>query len=192
VQKQGTRPPACALRLQDLELASPRLRRDPPVPIAFLAVGALGRRTPTLASHMQPEASGTASSLAQRTTWGSLGPSVDADVRQFWSSSTPVLSLRPSRACAAPGGAEAGRQVAATNGRCVIRTTRVGRRSRRRGGASCTREPTRRPGGGERRTRRRFPRIEGKTRTRREGSRCGQSGSAHRSLLPVPIRSVCL
>jgi hypothetical protein len=37
-----------------------------------------------------------------------------------------------------------------------------------------------------------FPRIEGKTRTRREGSRCDQSGSAHRSLLPVAVWSVRL
>lgn len=40
------------------------------------------------------------------------------------SSSAPVVSPRPSRACAAPGGAAADRQVAATTGGCLVGTTR--------------------------------------------------------------------
>ena len=52
-------------------------------------------------------------------------PRKGAAMRQRWSSSAAVVSARPPRACAAPGGAEAGRQVAATTWGGVIRTTRV-------------------------------------------------------------------
>ena len=124
--------------------------------------------------------------LPRGTKTRCLAPAAAGRRRGCSLSSTPVVSLRPSRACAAPGRAEAGRQVAATNGGCVIRTTPVWDASRDAGEVRAAPESP--PAAGRRRTADETPspRIEGKTRTRREGSRCGQSGSAHRSLLRWP------
>ncbi len=63
--------------------------------------------------------------LPLRTTSTTLGQPMWRPLGDCCRSSAPAVSARPPRACAAPGGAEAGRQVAATTWGGVIRTTRV-------------------------------------------------------------------